>query len=83
MERAMSVDIDPATRHRFETAFANLPWVQREVFMLHVVDGYSYAEIAWQLRTKERSVERQLARAIYKLARQMDGHPLSWWERWI
>jgi len=66
-----------------EDALANLPWIQREVFRLHAVDAYSYAEIAWLLRTNVRTVERQMARAIAKLAKQMEGHPLSWWERWF
>jgi len=79
----MSSDVDPEAQRRFEEAFANLPWVQREVFRLHAVDGCSYAEIAWLLRTGERTVERQMARAIYKLAKQMDGHKLSWSERWF
>jgi len=74
---------DPEARRKFENAMANLPWVQREVFRLHAVDCYSYAEIGWLLRIKERTVERQMARAIYKLAKQMEGRPLSWWERWF
>jgi hypothetical protein len=30
-----------------------------------------------------REVERQMARAMDKLVRQMEGRPLSWWERWF
>jgi RNA polymerase sigma factor (sigma-70 family) len=71
------------TRRKFEDALANLPWVQREVFKLHAVDHYTYAEIAWLLRTKVRTVEHQMARAIYKLGKQMGGLKLSWWERWF
>jgi len=70
-------------RRRLQDALANLPWIQREVFRLHAVDGYSYAEIAFLMRTNVRAVERQMARAIYKLAKQMEGRPLSWWERWF
>jgi RNA polymerase sigma factor (sigma-70 family) len=68
---------------KYRAAFENLPWVQREVFRLHAVEDYSYAEIAFLLRTNVRTVERQLAKAIYKIAKQMDGDPLSWWERWL
>jgi RNA polymerase sigma factor (sigma-70 family) len=76
-------DHDSEALRKVEEALANLPWIQREVFRLHAVDAYSYAEIAWLLRTNERTVERQMARAIYKLSKQMEGHPLSWWERWF
>jgi RNA polymerase sigma factor (sigma-70 family) len=68
---------------KYRAAFDNLPWVQREVFRLHAVEDYSYAEIAFLLRTNVRTVERQMAKAIYKMCKQMDGHPLSWWERWF
>jgi RNA polymerase sigma-70 factor (ECF subfamily) len=68
-------------QRRYRAAFAKLPWVQREVFQLHRLDGLSYAEIAWLLRVRKRFVERQMAKAIYKLSKQMDGHRLHWWER--
>jgi hypothetical protein len=35
------------------------------------------------MKVNERYVERQMARAITKLCKQMDGEPLSWWERWF
>jgi len=76
-------DSDHEARRHLQDALANLPWIQREVFRLHAVDGYSYAEIAFLMRTNVRAVERQMARAIYKLAKQMEGRPLSWWERWF
>jgi RNA polymerase sigma factor (sigma-70 family) len=66
-----------------EEAVASMPWIQREIFQLHRLEGYSYAEIAWLMRVSERFVERQMAKAIYKLSKQMDGHSLSWWERWF
>jgi RNA polymerase sigma factor (sigma-70 family) len=74
-------DHDPEARWNLEDALANLPWIQREVFRLHAVDRYTYEEIAWLLHTNVRTVERQMARAIYKLSKQMDGQPLNWWER--
>jgi len=76
-------DSDHEARRHLQDALANLPWIQREVFRLHAVDGYSYAEIAFLMRTNVRAAERQMARAIYKLAKQMEGRPLSWWERWF
>jgi len=76
-------DSDHEARRMIEDALANLPWIQRETFRLHAVDGYSYAEIAFLMRTNVRTVERQMAKAITKLAKQMEGHPLSRWERWF
>jgi RNA polymerase sigma-70 factor (ECF subfamily) len=43
----------------------------------------SYAEIAQRTGLSVTQVERQMASAIYKLCKQMDGEPLSWWERWF
>jgi len=79
----MCADDDAEARRHMQDALANLPWIQRETFRLHAIDGYSYAEIAFLMRTDVRAVERQMARAIYKLAKQMEGRPLSWWERWF
>jgi RNA polymerase sigma factor (sigma-70 family) len=76
-------DVQTEQLRRYRAAFDNLPWVQREVFRLHAVEDYSYAEIAFLLRTNVRTVGRQMAKAIYKVAKQMDGDPLSWWERWF
>jgi RNA polymerase sigma factor (sigma-70 family) len=73
----------PEARRNLQDAIANLPWIQREMYRLHAVEAYSYSEIAWLLRTSELTVERQMARAIYKLSKQMEGHPLRWWERWF
>ena len=68
---------------RYRAAFDNLPWIQREILRLHAVEDFSYAEIAFLLRTSVRTVERHLAKAITKIAQQMDGDRLSWWERWF
>jgi RNA polymerase sigma factor (sigma-70 family) len=76
-------DLHAEQLRRYRAAFDNLPWVQREIFRLHAVEDYSYAEIAFLLRTNVRTVERQMAKAIYKIAKQVDGHGLSWWERWF
>jgi len=76
-------DLDPELRQKYQAAFDNLPWVQREIVRLYAIEDYSYAEIAFLLRTNLRTVERQMAKAIYKITKQMDGHRLSWWERWF
>ena len=79
----MASDPDPQTRARFRAAFRKLPWVQREVFRAHRVEGLSYGEIAWLMRVSEAFVERQMAKAIAKLMKQMEGETLGWWERWF
>ena len=47
------------------------------------VDELPYDEIARRNAITIREVERQMARAIYKIVKQMDGEPLNWWERWF
>jgi RNA polymerase sigma-70 factor (ECF subfamily) len=79
----MSDDIDTDLRRRLEEAVASMPRVQREIFLAHRLDAMSYAEIATRTGLSVRQVERHMAKAIYKLCKQMDGHPLSWWERWF
>lgn len=76
----MSED-DADLRRRYRAAFANLPWMQREIFRMHRLEGLAYREIAWLLNVSERCVERQMSRAITKIAKQMDGQKLSWRER--
>lgn len=74
---------DPEMLRRLEKAVASLPRIQREVFLAHRLDDMPYAEISRRTGLTIRQVERQMARAIYKLCKQMDGHPLSWRERWF
>jgi RNA polymerase sigma factor (sigma-70 family) len=74
---------DPELLRRLEDAVAAMPRAQREIFLAHRLDKMSYAEIARRTGLSVKQVERQMARAIYKLCKQMDGHPLSWWERWF
>jgi RNA polymerase sigma-70 factor (ECF subfamily) len=76
-------DPDAELFRRLEEAVAAMPRRQREVFLAHRLDGLSYAEIARRTGLSVRQVERQMVRAIAKLCKQMDGHPLSWWERWF
>jgi RNA polymerase sigma-70 factor (ECF subfamily) len=79
----MSDKPDPELLSRLEDAVASMPRKQREIFLAHRLDDMSYAEIAHRAGLTVRQVERHMARAIYKLSKQMDGHPLSWWERWF
>jgi RNA polymerase sigma-70 factor (ECF subfamily) len=79
----MSDNVDADLLRRLEEAVAAMPRKQREIFLAHRLDDMSYAEIASRTGLTVRQVERQMARAIYKLCKQMDGQPLSWWERWF
>lgn len=78
---AMSDKSDPELLRRIEAALMNMPKRQREIFVAHRVHGMSYGKIADRTGLTVRRVERQMARALYKLAKQMDGEELSWWER--
>jgi RNA polymerase sigma-70 factor (ECF subfamily) len=77
------VSNDPEILRRLEEAVASLPRIQREIFLAHRLDDMSYAEISCRTGLSVKQVERQMARAIYKLCKQMDGQPISWWERWF
>jgi RNA polymerase sigma-70 factor (ECF subfamily) len=79
----MSEDSDAALLRALEEAVAAMPRVQREIFLAHRVEGLPYEDIARRAGLSVREVERQMERAIAKLAKQMEGHPLSWWERWF
>jgi RNA polymerase sigma-70 factor (ECF subfamily) len=77
----MSDEVDPEQIRRLETAVSRLPHKQRQIFLAHRLDALSYDEIARRTGLTERAVEHHMARAIYKLVKQMDGGKLSWWER--
>ena len=77
----MSDTPDPDLQHRLEEAILNIPKLQREIFLAHRLDDLSYGEIAERTGLTVRQVERHIARALYKLDKQLDGIRLSWWER--
>lgn len=77
----MSDHLDEETRSRYRAAIANLPWLQRQVFELSRFEDLSYAEIGVLLGLSPRYIERQFAKALYKIGKQVDGEKLSWWER--
>jgi RNA polymerase sigma-70 factor (ECF subfamily) len=79
----MSDTPDPDLLRRMEDAMRAMPKMQREIFLAHRLDDMSYGEIAERTGLTIRQVERQMAKAIYKLVKQMDGEKLSWWERWF
>ena len=77
----MSDAPDPDLLRRMEEAMLNVPKLQREIFMAHRLDDMSYGEIAERTGLTIHRVERHMAKAIYKLVKQLDGEKLSWWER--
>jgi RNA polymerase sigma factor (sigma-70 family) len=79
----MSDHDDEYLRQRYRRAVAALPRKQREIFLAHLVSDQSYLEIAEARGLTIRQVERQMAKALYKLVKQMEGEPLRWWERWF
>lgn len=59
--------------NRLETAMAKMKPATREIFMAHRVEGYTYCEIAQRRGCSVKSVEKQLAKAIYLVNRAMRG----------
>ena len=79
----MSDTPDPDLLRRLEAAMLNIPKLQREVFMAHRLDNMPYCEIARRTGLSVKQVERHVARAIYKLSKQLEGRKLTLWERWF
>jgi hypothetical protein len=64
-----------------EDAVARRPRRTRQIFLARRVDELFCAEIAVRTGLPIRRVERHLARAIYRLSKELDREPLRWWER--
>ena len=79
----MSDKPDPDRLRRMEAAIMNMPKRQRDIFLAHRVHGMSYGEIADRAGLTVRQVKRHMAKAIFKLAKQMHGRRLTLWERWF
>jgi RNA polymerase sigma-70 factor (ECF subfamily) len=72
---------DAELLRRLEHAIRTVPRRTREIFLAHRLDDMSYAEIAQRTGLSVREVERHMARAIYRLCKEVDREPLRWWER--
>jgi RNA polymerase sigma factor (sigma-70 family) len=72
---------DAELLRRLERAIRTVPRRTREIFLAHRLDDMSYAEIAQRTGLSVREVERHMARAIYRLCREVDREPRRWWER--
>lgn len=54
-------------RKRLERAIADLPDKQREVFLLHRIEGYKYKEISQVLELSQKAVEKRMSQALKEL----------------
>lgn len=74
---------DEELRKRYRAAFAALPRFTQKIFWAHRIDDLSYPEIAKRYGIGIREVERQIARAIYRIDRALNEQPPRgrWW-RW-
>ncbi len=77
----MSDTPDPEVLQKLDAAIANLPRIQREIFLTHRLHDMTYADIARCTGLTTRRVKRHMASALYKIGKQIDGCRLSWWER--
>jgi RNA polymerase sigma-70 factor (ECF subfamily) len=75
--------VDAAYLARLEEAVANLPGRQRDIFLARRLGGMAYGQISVRTGLSVRQVERHMARALYGLDLQMQGHKLRWWHRWF
>jgi DNA-directed RNA polymerase specialized sigma24 family protein len=74
---------DPDRRRRLDESVRKLPRLQREIYLAHSRDGLSYEEISGRTGLTVRQLERHIAKAMYKLMKQMEGRKLTLWERWF
>ena len=72
---------DPELLKKLEQAMLKLPRTTREVFLAHRLDDMSYKEIAGRTGLSVKQVERHMARAIYRLSKEVCDEPVRWWER--
>ena len=74
---------EPELLKKLERAMLKLPRSTRAIFLAHRLDDLSYQEIAERTGLTARQVERHMAKAIYRLCKELDDEPLRWWERLI
>ena len=71
---------DPELLKKLECAMLKLPRPAREIFLAHRLDDMSYQEIADRTGLTVRQIEQHMAKAIYRLCKELDDEP-HWWER--
>lgn len=65
-------NIDPDLLRRLEAAVARMPRKQREIFLAKRLDDMSYLEISTISGLTEWQVERQMAKALVHLMKNLD-----------
>ena len=61
-------DLEVSEFHRrLEQAINDLPDKQREVFLLHRIDGYKYKEISEMLEVSQKAIEKRMSQALKEL----------------
>jgi len=54
-------------KQRLEKAIDSLPEKQKEVFLMHRIDGYKYKEISEILKLSQKAVEKRMSQALQEL----------------
>lgn len=75
--------VDPEELARLERAVRSLPRTTREVFLANRIDDSSYDEIAAAIGLNRQQIIRHMAKALYQLARSMEGAERPAWQRWL
>ena len=76
----MAKDRRPADVGRIERAARKLRPIEREVLMLSAGEGLCNETVAERLGITSAAAERLLARALYKLDRELQPRERRWWE---
>lgn len=59
-------------KQKLESAIAKLPDKQREVFLMHRIEGYKYKEISQILELSQKAVEKRMSQALKELRKTCD-----------
>jgi RNA polymerase sigma-70 factor (ECF subfamily) len=73
----------PDDTERIEQALLAMPARTRTIFLLHRLDGLTYAAIAERCGIGVNEVERHIAEAMLQLDRALDDRRPPWWRRWL
>ena len=73
-------DADPELL-RIDRTLRQMPSLTRNIFLVHRLDDFTYAEIAEQTGLTVAQVEKHVAKAMYQLLRAAGGRPVPWWRR--
>lgn len=72
-----------STVAEIDRAIARLRPIERDVFLLHRVDGLAYDVIAARLGMTTHEIEAHIASALSQLTRQLRRARAAKWRRWL